>query len=69
MKMISYHDGHPWIHEQPPLQAVCGRGMDELMLNGADFAQLCELPPAQLKTWVESMITRFNHVPESPAEP
>jgi hypothetical protein len=62
MKMISYHDGHPWTHEQPVLQPVAGRGMDQLMLGEEDIRDLRSLKADQLVKWLESIHARFYHV-------
>lgn len=65
MKMIRVIDGEAWVHEQPVLQAIVGRGMDQLVLDQRDFRDLTSLKPDELYRWLRQLQTRF---PEGESE-
>lgn len=62
--MILHHEGTPWLHEQPALAAIHGRGMDQLVLEERDVRELRGLEPAQLNAWLEQIHTHFTRMSE-----
>jgi predicted transcriptional regulator len=59
MQMIRHIDGHAWLHEQKVLQPICGRGMDQLLLDRRDIQDLRSLTAEQLAHWLEQIEARF----------
>jgi hypothetical protein len=59
VKLIRVIDGEAWVHEQPALQPIVGRGMDQLVLDAKDFRDLASLKPDELYQWLRQLQTRF----------